>query len=63
MDEWIRWALGVVCLLVGALYAQNQYQLRRLSRNIHNLRSMVQTVIISLAAHGIVIRRDDDELE
>lgn len=61
MDEWIRWALGIVFVLVGALYAQNQYQLRRLAKNIHSLRTDVQTMIISLAAHGILIRRDDDE--
>lgn len=61
MDEWIRWAVGIIAALVAALYFRQEYELRRLAKNIHSLRTMVQTVVIVLAAHGITVRRDDDE--
>lgn len=61
MDDWLQYLLYLLAALVAALYGHQQYELRRLARNIHSLRNKLQAVIMTLAAQGIVVRNHDDD--
>jgi hypothetical protein len=50
----------VVMALCGAIYAGLRYELRRQAKNMHGLRTTVQTVILTLARHGIEVRTHDE---
>ena len=62
-DAWqvIGIAVTVILLLVAAIYGWLVWEQRRLSKNLHGLRTIVQRVILTLAAKGIMVRSDDDE--
>lgn len=62
-DAWqvIAISAGIIAVLVGALYARLLWNLDRLGKNIHGLRTIVQRVILTLAAKGIIVRSDDDQ--
>lgn len=52
---------GVVIGLVGVIYGLLRSEDKRLARNIHSLRNLVQAIVMALAARGIKIPRKGDE--
>lgn len=62
-DAWqvIGIATLLILALVGTVYGWLVWEQRRLSKNLHSLRTVVQRVILTLAAKGIMVRSDDDE--
>jgi hypothetical protein len=62
-DAWqvIGIAALVIMALIGAIYGWLVWNQRRLGKNIHGLRTVVQRVILTLASKGIIVRSDDDE--
>lgn len=65
IPEWVWWllgmCLGVISALVGVIYWSLKAEDQRMARNIHGLRTIVQRVVLSLAAKGIIVRTLDDE--
>ncbi len=63
--ETQRWAwgiaIGVVLSLIGALFWLAWGEIKRVAKNLHGLRSVVQRVILTLAAKGIIVRSEDDD--
>lgn len=60
--EWIIGILVTVILgLVGIIYGLLRSEDKRLARNIHNLRNLVQSIVMTLAARGIRIPGKSDE--
>ncbi len=51
---------AVIVALVGVIYGLLRSEDKRLARNIHGLRNLVQSVIMTLAAKGIKIPRKDE---
>jgi hypothetical protein len=62
-DAWqvIGIAVTIILLLVAAVYGWLVWEQRRLAKNLHGLRGVVQRVILTLAAKGIIVRSDEDE--
>jgi len=62
-DAWqvIGIATLVVLALVGTIYGWLVWEQRRLAKNLHGLRTIVQRVILTLAAKGIIVRSNEDE--
>jgi hypothetical protein len=62
-DAWqvIGFAVTIILLLVAAIYGWLVWEQRRLAKNLHGLRTIVQRVILVLAAKGITMRSDDDQ--
>lgn len=52
---------GVVIGLVGVIYGLLRSEDKRLARNIHSLRNLVQAIVMALAARGIKVPRNGDE--
>lgn len=50
-------ALGLVGIIYGLLRGEDQ----RLARNIHDLRNLVNAIVLTLAGKGIKIPKDKDE--
>lgn len=60
--EWIIGILVTVILgLVGIIYGLLRSEDKRLARNIHSLRNLVQAIVMALAARGIRIPGKGDE--
>jgi hypothetical protein len=61
-DAWQILGISVIVVmaLCGAIYAGLRYELRRQAKNMHGLRTTVQTVILTLARHGIEVRTHDE---
>lgn len=60
--EWIIGILVTVILgLVGVIYGLLRSEDKRLARNIHSLRNLVQAIVMALAARGIKVPRKGDE--
>lgn len=62
-DAWqvIGLSMVVILTLVATVYGWVVWEQRRLSKNLHGLREMLQRVIVALASRGIAVRSDDDE--
>lgn len=62
-DAWqiLGIATLVVLALVGAIYGWLVYEQRRLAKNLHGLRTIVQRIILTLASKGIMVRMGEDE--
>lgn len=52
---------GVVIGLIGVIYGLLRSEDKRLARNIHSLRNLVQAIVMTLASKGIRVPRKDDE--
>lgn len=52
---------GIVIGLVGVIYGLLRSEDKRLARNIHSLRNLVQAIVMALASKGIRVPRKDDE--
>ncbi len=63
LDAWqiLGMAMGVIAMLVAAVYAWLVWDQRRLAKNIHKLRTIVQRIILTLAAKGIMVKLDNDD--
>lgn len=60
--EWVIGILVTVILgLVGIIYGLLRSEDKRLARNIHSLRNLVQSIVMALAAKGIRIPGKGDE--
>ena len=60
--EWIIGILVTVILgLVGIIYGLLRSEDKRLARNIHSLRNLVQSIVMALAARGIRIPGKGDQ--
>jgi predicted Co/Zn/Cd cation transporter (cation efflux family) len=60
--EWVIGILVTVILgLVGIIYGLLRAEDKRLAKNIHSLRNLVQSVIMTLASRGIKVPRKDDD--
>lgn len=60
--EWIIGILVTVILgLVGIIYGLLRSEDKRLARNIHSLRNLVQAIVMTLASRGIKVPRKGDE--
>lgn len=53
--------VGMVASLIGVIYALLRAEDKRLSKNIHSLRNLVQSVIMTLASRGIKVPKDKDD--
>lgn len=53
--------IAMVVGLVGIVYGLMHSELKRIAKNVHALRNLVQSVIMTLAAKGIRVTRKDDE--
>lgn len=53
--------IAMVVGLVGIVYGLMRSELKRIAKNVHALRNLVQSVIMTLAARGIRVQRKDDE--
>lgn len=53
--------IAIVIGLIGVIYGLLRSEDKRLARNIHSLRNLVQTIIMTLASKGIRVPRKDDE--
>ncbi len=51
---------AVIVALVGVIYGLLRSEDKRLARNIHSLRNLVQAVIMTLASKGIKVPRKDE---
>jgi hypothetical protein len=52
---------SVIIALVAVIYGLLRSEDKRLARNIHSLRNLVQSIVLTLAAKGIKIPRKEDE--
>jgi inner membrane protein involved in colicin E2 resistance len=52
---------AVIVALIGVIYGLLRSEDQRLAKNIHSLRNLVQSVIMTLAARGIKLPKKDDE--
>lgn len=55
--------LTIIAGLVAAIYSGMLFEQRRSAKNIHQLRHVVQKIIITLAIHGIAVKTDEDKDE
>lgn len=53
--------IGTVAALVGVIYGLLRAEDKRLARNIHGLRNLVQSIVMTLASRGIRLPGKDDE--
>lgn len=53
--------IALIAGLAGALYASLRAEDKRLARNIHSLRNLVQAVIMTLASRGIKVPKSNDD--
>lgn len=53
--------IATVAALIGIIYGLLRSEDKRLARNIHSLRNLVQSVIMTLASRGIKVPRKDEE--
>lgn len=64
VPDWVWWllgiCLGVIFALVGVIYWSLRHEDQRMARNIHVLRTIVQRIVLTLAAKGIMVRTDED---
>lgn len=51
---------AVIVALVGVIYGLLRSEDKRLAKNIHGLRNLVQAVIMTLASKGIKVPRKDE---
>lgn len=51
---------AVIVALVGVIYGLLRSEDKRLARNIHSLRNLVQAVIMTLASKGIRVPQKDE---
>jgi hypothetical protein len=51
---------AVIVALVGVIYGLLRSEDKRLAKNIHGLRNLVQSVIMTLASKGIKVPRKDE---
>jgi hypothetical protein len=60
-DEVIIGILASVILgLVGVIYGLLRSEDKRLAKNIHSLRNLVQAIVMTLASKGIKVPRKDE---
>lgn len=53
--------IAIVIGLVGIIYASLRSEAKRNAKNIHSLRNIVQSIIMTLAARGIKVPRKGDD--
>lgn len=53
--------IAMVLGLVGIVYGLMRAEIKRVAKNVHALRNIVQSIIMTLAAKGIRVARKDDE--
>lgn len=61
IDAVIGILIAMVVGLVGIVYGLLRSEDKRIARNVHSLRNLVQSVIMTLASKGIRVRGKDDE--
>lgn len=55
--------IAIVIALVGIIYGLLRAEDKRIARNVHGLRNTVQSIIMTLAARGIRVKKQDEEDE
>lgn len=60
VEAIIGMLFAVIVALVGVIYGLLRSEDKRLARNIHGLRNLVQAVIMTLASKGIKVPRKDE---
>jgi uncharacterized membrane protein len=55
--------IAIVIGLIGIIYGLLRSEDKRIARNVHALRNTVQSIIMTLAARGIRVKKQDEEDE
>ncbi len=53
--------LGVIFALIGVIYWSLRKEDDRHAKNVHGLRTVVQRIILTLAAKGIMVKTGEDD--